>query len=249
MEFINKNVALIISLLLLFAVIYMLLVQQDELEQTQVNRNISSFISFSNVFSNYNSSISNIQSSNSNNKLTVADNNLPSFKSTRHSDEKMEMATDVDFKCNDYKSEKSNTKSINKSIKTDAINNVDSTSIHSINQNMIARTSHFEQNTDGQYCTQNKKTVSNSVIEIAAVSLSANAQIVSNNSTESFITNNSLTITNDLAENNPNGPIHVDGLPGDPGIIPVGDALLPLMLFLMIYGCWKVVKIIPKVGV
>lgn len=244
MAFINKKTAVTIFSLVLLAVIYILSVRQDELEQTQANPNITSFVSCSNVFSNYNSNNSYILSSNGNNKFTVADNDLPSFKSTRQSEENMEMATEVDFQRNRYNSEKSKKKYKNQDISKEIKSDVDSISFHARNQHVVeVETSHFQRVAEGKYATQNKYVNNNFEVELAKVSMPIASQIVSNTTSESFIANNSLTISNDFTNNT--GPKYVDetSMPGDPGVIPIGDAFLPLMLFLMMYRCWKVIKI------
>ena len=154
------------------------------------------------------------------------------------------MATEVDFQRNRYNSEKSKKKYKNQDISKEIKSDVDSISFHARYQHVVeVETSYFQRVAEGKYATRNEYVNNNFEVELAKVSMPIASQMVSNNSSESFIANNSLTISNDFTNNT--GPKYVDetSMPSDPGVIPIGDAFLPLMLFLMMYGCWKVIKI------
>ena len=58
---------------------------------------------------------------------------------------------------------------------------------------------------------------------------------ISNNSPNSFLANNSLSLTTDLSDNSSPVLIDGEGNPGDPGI-PVGDGTWVLMVLLVGYG-------------
>ncbi|MEI8086553.1 MAG: hypothetical protein WCG93_10095 [Paludibacter sp.] len=232
MEFINKKTALVITILLLITAIYVISMRLDESEQIQKFPNYSS-ISLP-AASSYLNTKTAIFSPTSSPQLRIADNNLPRFKTIQHSE--VEPETTVDFQNKSYKKENSSNNTIVENNTSDFNNNVDSSSFQVSSQNVgTVESSHFERNTDMQYVNQNK--FENARVEIAKVSIPVTSQMVSNTSSESFIANNNLVLTTDL--HNENNQMQVTGNPGDPGIIPVGDGIWLLMLFLSVYSFIK----------
>ncbi|MFZ4726758.1 MAG: hypothetical protein ACOYMD_15090 [Paludibacter sp.] len=71
-------------------------------------------------------------------------------------------------------------------------------------------------------------------------SFESNTPTFSHTSSNTFLTNNTLSLTTDLSDNN--SPMLIDGgtNPGDPGI-PVGDGVWELLLFSIIFALQKVI--------
>lgn len=168
MAFINKKIAFTIFSLLLLAVIYILSLQQDESDQVKKYLFLSTIHSTTIPSSNLNSSKYSSNSSIGFNKLSVAYNDLPSFKCKQNSEKNM--AQEVDLQTNSYKSESLKSNYNVQNFTSNLKSNVDTSSFHFKNQIVTPiESSRFERNTDGQYATQNKSEKTNSVLEIAAV--------------------------------------------------------------------------------
>lgn len=119
-------------------------------------------------------------------------------------------------------------------------NNIDSASVQSNLQTKTIGITIYQNNYNNQ--SEIKKDVenTNSVVHIATmVSHSYTSEFVTNTASESFIANNTLTISSDLSDSN--GAFYVDenSFPGDPGVIPVGDALLPMFILLTMFTFFK----------
>ena len=85
------------------------------------------------------------------------------------------------------------------------------------------------------------QTSSSSNQTFTGVEFPSSVHPITNNNTNSFLANNSLTITTDLSGNNSAMLVDGESDPGSPGI-PVGDGIWILLSLLGMYGFRKILK-------
>jgi hypothetical protein len=168
---------------------------------------------------------------------------MPSFKSRTQPHSQAISNTEVDFPCND------NLESIEPTLKRNVaakkvVENTNSTAtyIYAPQNSSTTYASGIQNNSIKTSNFQTNNTVQSINTGIQSVAyLGTKAPVISNTANNSFLANNSLSLTTDLSDNNSLMLIGGDSNPGDPGI-PVGDGTFVLLILLIGYGLIKISK-------
>lgn len=160
--------------------------------------------------------------------------NLPSYKKKNFNASNEISSAEANFTASTYVA--TEVHKTNSPIKSNSDN---TKPIYSYIYNQISATS-YASNTRIVFPTTNESHSGTNINpksnEIQSIGIFADKnQTITNNSNNSFLANNTLSITTDLSDNN--SPMMIDGgsNPGDPGV-PVGDGTWVLLIMMMVYS-------------
>lgn len=168
-------------------------------------------------------------------------NNLPVFKTKILSSSEGISNTEVDFSLNSNLEKDAPIKSSISAPKGGVGNNINVANYSYTPKKSVTTYAAAIKNVSNNINTiQSRNAIQHNNSGIQSISVYANSPSISNTSSNSFLANNSLSLTTDLSNNT--SPMLIDGgtNPGDPGI-PVGDGVWILLLLSMAYILQKVI--------
>ncbi len=176
------------------------------------------------------------------NENTVPVNNdFPIFNTKTQSGSEVISNTEVDFSLNSNFEKAVTSKSNVSAPKSGVGNNINVANYNFTPKKSVTTYAAAIKNVSNNINTiQSRNAIQHNNSGIQSISVYANSPSISNTSSNSFLANNSLSLTTDLSNNT--SPMLIDGgtNPGDPGI-PVGDGVWILLLLSMAYILQKVI--------